>query len=467
MTTTQDRIITINEWAEDLYQFPSPYDYRIAHGGRGSSKTWEFTNALPTLGHMIPNLRVGVAREHLKSLDESAKPELEARITAMGLMRPDCYTMTKTAINHANGTHFFFVGLSKMSEEDIKGLAMVDILWIEEGHRMSASSWELVYPTIRKENAEIWITFNPQYRYQTAWKLAQRTNDPLFWIKQVNWRDNTFFPARSNRDRLQRQRGKPTTLSAHIWEGQPDDVAAANKVLPYELLRLCVDNYHLCPERGAFRTGGLDVADTGEDQNALVLRSGSDLFYAEQWRGSDTFTISDTSRKAAKLAKLHGVTRIDYDAGGVGAGVRGPMREYIRDEKLQLYANPCMFNGKVQGEGVMYLMRRPRSIENGQYFRNWGAQSAMCLRQRADNTRRLVGGDDVDPLRCLFVSPDIPHLEDIMAQWSQAEWDDSTGKLRVIKSPHGPGETPPPSPDMFDAARLAFSSDARYGLKSR
>ena len=53
----------------------------------------------------------------------------------MGLMRADCYRVTNTSIDHANGTHIFFIGLSKVSEEDIKGLAFVDILWIEEGHQ--------------------------------------------------------------------------------------------------------------------------------------------------------------------------------------------------------------------------------------------------------------------------------------------------------------------------------------------
>ena len=89
----------------------------------------------------------------------------------------------------------------------------------------------------------------------------------------------------------------------------------------------------------------------------------------------------------------------------------------------------------------------------------------MVLRQRADFTRRLVRGEDVDPHKCLFINPDIKNVEDMLAVLSQAEWDDTTGKLRVVKSPHGPGEAAPPSPDLFDAARLSFSYDARFGLK--
>ena len=89
----------------------------------------------------------------------------------------------------------------------------------------------------------------------------------------------------------------------------------------------------------------------------------------------------------------------------------------------------------------------------------------MAIRQRADNTLRLVNGDAVDPHDCLFINPEIANLSDKMSDMSQAEWDDTTGKVRIEKQPHGPGERKPKSPDAFDGSRLAFSYDARRGLK--
>ena len=465
MTTAEREVreIVCNPWAEELYQFPSPYDYRVIKGGRASSKTVEVTRAIDVQGHIQP-LRICVAREHLKSIEESAKPELEERMRELGILRPDCYTPTKTQINHANGTHIFFIGLSKMSEEDIKGMSQVDILWIEEAHRMSQSSWELVYPTIRKDNAEIWLTFNPQYRYQVAWQLAQRTNDPRYWIKTVNWRDNMFFPERSNRDRLQDQEENPLRYE-HIWEGQPDDVAAARKVLPYALLRQCVEAWDMRPARGVFGTGGFDVADTGADSNSLALRFGPELFHIERWHGSDEWTTSHSSRYVGQRCVENGIARVDYDAGGVDP-IRGPLREWVRDAKVTLRANPCRFGGKVQGAGVIYELARPRSVTNEQYFHNFGSQAGMAIRQRADNTARLMAGEQVDKGKCLFINPEIKNLEDILADMSQAEYRDDTGKTRVDKQPRGPGEPLPPSPDAFDAVRLAFSYDCRHGLRA-
>ena len=88
----------------------------------------------------------------------------------------------------------------------------------------------------------------------------------------------------------------------------------------------------------------------------------------------------------------------------------------------------------------------------------------MVLVIRANNTQRLLDGQQVDPGHCLFINPEIPILEDALADMSRAEWTDETGKYRVIKQPRLPGGPLPPSPDIFDAARLAYAYDARRGL---
>ena len=134
----------------------------------------------------------------------------------------------------------------------------------------------MVDPTIRKDNAEIWLTFNPQYRYQIAWQLAQNKNQPGYWVRQVNWYDNQFFPDRLNRVRLRNKEDNPQRYS-HVWEGQPDDASEARKVLPHNILRQCVESWERRPPQGAFGTAGFDVADTGADANALVNRYGPEL----------------------------------------------------------------------------------------------------------------------------------------------------------------------------------------------
>ena len=454
------RDVTANGWAKPLYSFPSKFDYRIMHGGRGSSKTTEVTQALIALGHLRP-LRIAVAREHKVSISESAQPELVDRAKNMGLFGKHAYRSTRVAINHANGTHIFFIGLSVMSEEDIRGLSQLDLLWIEEAHRLSRSSWNLVYPTVRKEDSEIWLTFNPKYRTDVAWELAQLKDDPQFWIKEVNWRDNKHFTPKNNRDRLRDKKNHPL-LYPHIWEGEPDDVSAARKVLSYDLLRTCVDMYDKRPIRGSLVMAGFDVADTGQDSNALALRSGPDLFEVEEWKGSDMYTVSDSTRHVAKRCKDEHAVRMFYDGGGPGSGVRGPWRE----SGIGIRETACLFGGQVQSPDISFIRgRRPQT--NAQYFAKWGAQAGWVLRMRAEMTRRLANGEKVNPDDCLFINPKIKNLERVLAQLAQPEWMDDTGKLRIEKKPRGPGEPEPPSPDAYDACVLAFSYDARRGLTQR
>ena len=457
-------VVRSNWWAQDLYRFPSPYDYRIVHGGRGSSKTFEITRALIAHGHQRP-LRICVAREHRVAITESAFPELVSRITELGLMHPNAFRKTVNSIDHVNGTHIFFIGMSVVSEEDIKGLAYVDILWVEEAHQMSHSSWERIYPTIRKDNSEIWLSFNPRYRNDVAWKLLSTyRNDPSVWIKQVNWRDNAYFTDRNDRDRLRDKKINPSRYP-HIWEGQPDDVAAEQKVLPYALLQICVDAWEKRPQpRGAFGAAGFDVADTGDDRNCELNRWGPEVDFAELWHGTQEYTISHSTRRVCDHMQRRGIDQLNYDAGGPGSGVRGPLNEWMQRHS-RLNARGWHNNAAVQRPERIYS--RPPVVTNAQKFSRWGDQAAWNLRMRADRTERLMVGDQVDTGQCLFIDPSIPNLEDLLAEFAQPEWNDATGKLRVDKRPRAPGESLPPSPDGFDALRLAFASDTRAGLRDR
>ena len=166
-------------------------------------------------------------------------------------------------------------------------------------------------------------------------------------------------------------------------------------MLPMYLLRQCVAAWDRRPVRGAFGTGGFDVADTGADANALALRVGPELYHIEKWRGSDEWTVSDSARHAGQVTVDNGISRLDYDAGGVDP-IRGPIREWSRNTGQKLYANPCRFGGKVQGANVIFERARPKSITNEQYFHNWGIASgygdpAACGYDGAVGGRRQGG----------------------------------------------------------------------------
>ena len=105
------------------------------------------------------------------------------------------------------------------------------------------------------------------------------------------WRD-----PQEEHERQQCLRFEPDRY-AHIWEGEFDDASDKRKVISYELARLCSEAWDRRPETGAFKTSGLDIADTGVDKNALAIRAGPELSHVEEWSGSLQFTISDTIEK--------------------------------------------------------------------------------------------------------------------------------------------------------------------------
>ena len=77
--------------AEVTAQFPvkleflfRPMRYKVAHGGRGSGKSWGFARALLILGAQSQT-RVICAREVQKSIKESVHRLLSDQIQALGL----------------------------------------------------------------------------------------------------------------------------------------------------------------------------------------------------------------------------------------------------------------------------------------------------------------------------------------------------------------------------------------------
>ena len=44
----------------------------------------------------------------------------------------------------------------------VKSYEGIDICWVEEAQTVTRLSWNVLIPTIRKVDSEIWVTFNPE-----------------------------------------------------------------------------------------------------------------------------------------------------------------------------------------------------------------------------------------------------------------------------------------------------------------
>lgn len=212
-----------------------PYRYKVAHGGRGSGKSWGFARALLILAAQT-KLRVLCTREVQKSIKDSVHKLLSDQIEAMGL--GSVYTVEQARIYNALGSEFIFAGLSDQTAESIKSYEGVDIVWVEEARNVSDRSWQVLIPTIRKLGSEIWVTFNPELDTDATY-VRFVVNEPTnSYVLQMNYEDNPWFKnTELVQERLDDQRTLKDAEYAWKWLGRckpavegaiyADEVAAA------------------------------------------------------------------------------------------------------------------------------------------------------------------------------------------------------------------------------------------------
>jgi phage terminase large subunit len=201
-----------------LYQ-PAPLTgevrYRVLHGGRGGTKSWGIADALLIHGAR-QKLRIGCFREFQSSLSESVHALLKSRIKALKL--EGVYTVTKTSIIGRTGTEFIFRGL-RHNLESIRSLEGIDIAWIEEAHSVSSDSWDVLIPTIRTPNSEIWISFNPDLEDDPTYQRFVVKPPSRAIVREVGYWDNPFLPEVLAHEAAEMQRRDPDGF-AHVWGGK-------------------------------------------------------------------------------------------------------------------------------------------------------------------------------------------------------------------------------------------------------
>lgn len=221
------------QFPEKLRPLFQPARLKVAHGGRGSAKSWGYARALLIEAARRP-LRVLCAREIQKSIKDSVHRLLSDQIQAMGLGH--LYEVLETEIRGKNGSLFLFAGLASHTVESIKSFEGVDRVWIEEAQTVTKRSWDVLTPTIRKDGSEIWITLNPDMETdETYQRFVLGTRSDAF-VVQMNWQDNKWFPAELEKERQDTLKRDPDNY-ANIWEGQPKRVAEG-AIYRHEVVRM-------------------------------------------------------------------------------------------------------------------------------------------------------------------------------------------------------------------------------------
>ena len=205
------------EFPEKLSFLSESHRYKVLYGGRGSGKSWGIARELLIQGAIRQQpLRVLCAREVQRSIKQSVHQLLNDQIQSLGL--GSFYEVLENEIRGKNGTKFNFTGLANNTVESIKSFEGVDRVWVEEAQTVSKKSWDILIPTIRKPNSEIWVSFNPDLDSDDTYKRFVIDTPGNAKVVKVNWSDNPWFPDVLNAERIH---SKQTSDDYdNIWEGE-------------------------------------------------------------------------------------------------------------------------------------------------------------------------------------------------------------------------------------------------------
>jgi len=214
------------------------------------------------------------------------------------------------------------------------------------------------------------------------------------------------------------------------------------------------------------RRGALDVADEGVDHNAFAHGRGVRIERVVDWSGKGD-DIFGTVQRAFKICDDEDLTAFDYDADGLGAGVRGDARVInaarLADKVRQISVKPFRGSGAVWKPDdpiptavVEPGKSRKDARRNGDYFANAKAQGWWETRVRFQRTFRAVEAGtlgDYEPDQLICLNGSMPEIGTVIMELSQPTYGLSiAGKITVNKKPDGAK-----SPNHADAIMIYFS----------
>ncbi len=193
--------------------------YKGAYGGRGSGKSHFFGGALVEEHLLYPGLRSVCIREVQKSIERSSKQLIVDKINQFNLNR--LFDVQDQVIKTPGDGLIIFQGMQSHTADSIKSLEGFDRAWVEDAQSLSAYSWRLLRPTLRKPGSEIWASWNPSSPTDPVDEFFRGSGSDRSDMVAVraNWSDNPWFDdGELPVERMEDQRARPDEYG-HVWEG--------------------------------------------------------------------------------------------------------------------------------------------------------------------------------------------------------------------------------------------------------
>lgn len=278
--------------------FEGEADVRGAWGGRGSAKTRTFAKMTAVRAHMWDMAgREGIilcARQFMNSLADSSLEEIKAAIRSEPWLGPH-FELGETFVRTRSGRiGYSFRGLER-NIDSVKSASRILLAWIDEAEPVTEEAWVKLIPTLREEDSELWLTWNPEREDAPTNKRFKNSADPRTKIVEMNWRDNPWFPEILNRQRQKDQRERPEQYP-HIWEGEYVTAVEGAYYAPHLLkakeegrIGFVPEDPHLIVRLFA------DIGGTGAKADNFV-------FWAAQWVGLEMRWVNHYEVQGQPLA---------------------------------------------------------------------------------------------------------------------------------------------------------------------
>lgn len=282
------------------------FRYKVCFSGRASAKSTHIAIALLWYASRT-NMKILCLREHLNSIQESSKAQLEQIIEQTGTSH--AWTITKTEIVHnVTGSRFLFKGLAT-NYNSIKSIPDIDIAFIEECETISKESLDILIPTIRKENSQIWFAGNPRDRMEAvAQMFIENAPPPSTVIISNDYRDNPYL-SQTIIDEANHMKESNPELYRHIWLGEYLDVS--NLIMVKNVVR---DNPPaLASDKCVI---GVDLARDGNDLTCICVRKGKRVVELLTYPSME---IERLSHELDSLIYRHKPEQVNIDSTGHGA----------------------------------------------------------------------------------------------------------------------------------------------------
>ena len=346
-------------------------------------------------------------------------------------------------IQHINGSEFVFYGIERNTDE-IKSFEGADILWIEEAHNLTKEQWAILEPTIRKEGSEIWISFNPRLMTDFVYQRFVVNPPDNTIVRLINYNENPFLSSTS-KDMIEQKKLEDEEEYRHMYLGVPlsDD---ERSVVKRSWIESAVDAHiKLGIDMSGARISGYDVADSGDDKNAVVVFNGAICSEIDEWKAGED-ELANSARRAWSHVQDG---ELFYDSIGVGAHVGStlqdmniPAGKYHKFNASDAVINP----NDVYAPG----------IKNKDKFENIKAQAWQSIADRLRNTYNAVEkGMEFDPSDMISISSDLPKLERLKTELCSPLKSYSKRGLDMVEAKQDMAKRGIASPNLADAFIMA------------